>query len=108
MSETDDRASQPTEVDETHRRTRWPRCGPALEALLMVADQPMETVTLATAVGYPVDEVTEALDGARRGVRPSRGAASSCATSAVAGATTRATSSPRSSRATSSTASRRG
>ena len=34
---------------------------PALEALLMVADQPMETVTLATAVGYPTGEVTEAL-----------------------------------------------
>jgi segregation and condensation protein B len=35
---------------------------PSLEALLMVADQPMETMTLATAVGYPVDEVTGALD----------------------------------------------
>ena len=35
---------------------------PSLEALLMVADQPMETVTLAAAVGYPVDEVTAALD----------------------------------------------
>ncbi len=36
---------------------------PSLEALLMVADQPMETVTLATAVGYPVDEVELALAG---------------------------------------------
>lgn len=35
---------------------------PSLEALLMVADQPMETMTLATAVGYPVDDVTAALD----------------------------------------------
>ena len=35
---------------------------PSLEALLMVADQPMETVTLATAVGYPVDDVTAALE----------------------------------------------
>jgi segregation and condensation protein B len=35
---------------------------PSLEALLMVADQPMDTMTLATAVGYPVDDVTEALD----------------------------------------------
>ncbi len=34
---------------------------PALEALLMVADQPMETMALATAVGYPTDEVTAAL-----------------------------------------------
>ncbi|MGB0098963.1 MAG: SMC-Scp complex subunit ScpB [Nocardioides sp.] len=36
---------------------------PALEALLMVADQPMDTMTLATAAGYPVDEVTAALHG---------------------------------------------
>ena len=42
---------------------------PALEALLMVADQPMETVALATAVGYPVDEVDRGADGARAGVR---------------------------------------
>ena len=35
---------------------------PSLEALLMVADQPMESVTLATAVGYPVAEVTAALN----------------------------------------------
>ena len=36
---------------------------PSLEALLMVADQPMDTTTLATAVGYPVDEVAGALEG---------------------------------------------
>ncbi len=34
---------------------------PSLEAVLMVADQPLEAVTLATAVGYPVGEVTAAL-----------------------------------------------
>lgn len=34
---------------------------PALEAVLMVADQPMDSVTLATAVGYPVSEVSQAL-----------------------------------------------
>ncbi|RNL79285.1 SMC-Scp complex subunit ScpB [Nocardioides marmorisolisilvae] len=34
---------------------------PALEAVLMVADQPMDEVSLATAVGYPVGEVTTAL-----------------------------------------------
>jgi segregation and condensation protein B len=34
---------------------------PALEAVLMVADQPLDAVTLATAVGHPVDEVGEAL-----------------------------------------------
>ncbi|MCZ4497725.1 MAG: condensin subunit ScpB [Marmoricola sp.] len=34
---------------------------PALEAVLMVADQPMDEVSLATAVGYPVSEVVGAL-----------------------------------------------
>jgi segregation and condensation protein B len=34
---------------------------PALEAVLMVADQPLDQISLATAVGYPVAEVTEAL-----------------------------------------------
>src|SRR3546814_5129598 len=30
---------------------------PALEAVLMVADQPLDEVTLATTVGYPSSEV---------------------------------------------------
>lgn len=34
---------------------------PALEAVLMVADQPLDDVTLATAVGYPAEEVVAAL-----------------------------------------------
>ncbi|WP_408899372.1 SMC-Scp complex subunit ScpB [Nocardioides sp. R1-1] len=34
---------------------------PALEAVLMVADQPLDAVALATAVGYPEHEVVEAL-----------------------------------------------
>src|SRR3954454_19497694 len=34
---------------------------PALEAVLMVADQPLDHLTLATAVGYPADQVEEAL-----------------------------------------------
>jgi segregation and condensation protein B len=34
---------------------------PALEAVLMVADQPLDQVSLATAVGYPVSEVADAL-----------------------------------------------
>ncbi len=34
---------------------------PALEAVLMVADQPLDVVVLATAVGHPSDEVAEAL-----------------------------------------------
>lgn len=34
---------------------------PALEAVLMVADQPLDEPVLATAVGYPVAEVSQAL-----------------------------------------------
>ena len=34
---------------------------PALEALLMVADQPLDVSTLASAAGHPVDEVTATL-----------------------------------------------
>lgn len=34
---------------------------PALEAVLMVADQPLDATSLATAVGYPVDDVVAAL-----------------------------------------------
>jgi len=34
---------------------------PSLEALLMIADQPLDETTLATAVGYPVPEVADAL-----------------------------------------------
>ncbi len=36
---------------------------PSLEALLMIADQPLDEVTLATAVGHPVDDVVAALAG---------------------------------------------
>ena len=34
---------------------------PSLEALLMIADQPLDETTLATAVGHPVTDVTGAL-----------------------------------------------
>lgn len=34
---------------------------PSLEAVLMVADQPLDVATLATAVGYPTEEVQGAL-----------------------------------------------
>ena len=34
---------------------------PALEAVLMVADQPLDAVALASAVGYPVEEVVGTL-----------------------------------------------
>jgi segregation and condensation protein B len=36
---------------------------PALEALLMVADQPLDHLTLASAVGCPAEEVRQALAG---------------------------------------------
>jgi segregation and condensation protein B len=36
---------------------------PALEALLMVADQPLDPITLASAVGHPVDAVVAGLAG---------------------------------------------
>lgn len=36
---------------------------PSIEAVLMVADQPLDAVILATAVGYTVEEVTGALNG---------------------------------------------
>jgi segregation and condensation protein B len=39
---------------------------PALEAVLMVADQPLDESVLATAVGYPVPEVSEALSALAR------------------------------------------
>ncbi len=34
---------------------------PSLEALLMVADQPLDVPTIASAVGHPVDDVADAL-----------------------------------------------
>lgn len=34
---------------------------PSLEAVLMVADQPLDQIALATAVGYPAQEVADAL-----------------------------------------------
>lgn len=36
---------------------------PSLEALLMVADEPLDEVALATATGYPTEEVVLALQG---------------------------------------------
>ena len=42
---------------------------PALEAVLMVADQPLDDATLATAVGYPVAGGGRGAGRPRRGVR---------------------------------------
>lgn len=40
-----------------------PDLRPSLEALLMVADQPLDHLTLASAVGHPADDVVAALEG---------------------------------------------
>ena len=81
---------------------------PALEAVLMIADQPLDALTLASAVGHPVDDVGAALgalaaeyDRAGPGLR----AAQRGRRLAV---TTPARSTPPSSRASCSTASRPG
>ena len=57
---TEPAGSQPT---EPRRLLEVPlaELRPALEAVLMVADQPLDHVTLASAVGYPPGEVVEAL-----------------------------------------------
>jgi segregation and condensation protein B len=53
--------SETTEMTEATLDVHVADLRPSLEAVLMVADQPLEAITLATAVGYPVGEVTEAL-----------------------------------------------
>jgi len=49
-----------TETDDT-LEVPLAELRPALEAVLMVADQPLDDSTLASAVGYPVPEVRDAL-----------------------------------------------
>ena len=58
MSETDQMASG---TDET-LSVPVAALNPSLEAVLMVADQPLDAVALASAVGYPVEEVVAALE----------------------------------------------
>jgi segregation and condensation protein B len=60
--------SETVEIDETQDAqdtlaVAVAELRPSLEALLMVADQPLDQVTLASAVGYPVEEVAAALTG---------------------------------------------
>ena len=59
MSELD----QPSGDDEASETLDIPlaELRPALEAVLMVADQPLDHMTLASAVGYPPGEVSAAL-----------------------------------------------
>ncbi len=70
MSEHDEQAEAPEEatvteasVTEASETLDIPVAAlrPALEAVLMVADQPLDHVTLASAVGYPPEEVRAAL-----------------------------------------------
>jgi segregation and condensation protein B len=50
-----------TETQETLVDVPQAPLRPALEAVLMVADQPLDAVALATAVGYPVEAVVSEL-----------------------------------------------
>jgi len=50
-----------TEPQETLVDVPLAALRPSLEAVLMVADEPLDAVALATAVGYPVAEVVAAL-----------------------------------------------
>jgi segregation and condensation protein B len=54
-------SSEPVEPAEETLAIPLADLRPALEAVLMVADQPLDEVSLATAVGYPVADVVEAL-----------------------------------------------
>ena len=54
-----------TETNEVEETLAVPvaELRPSLEALLMVADQPLDDMALATATGYPTEEVVLALNG---------------------------------------------
>lgn len=56
-------AEQPITAEEDTLAVPMADLRPSLEAILMVADQPLDDVTLASAVGYPVAEVADALRG---------------------------------------------
>lgn len=53
--------TESTEVPEEALPVPLAALRPSLEAVLMVADQPLDQLALATAVGYPAPEVAEAL-----------------------------------------------
>ena len=63
MTDQTDQTDQIDQTDETDEQIAIPlaELRPALEAVLMVADQPLDEVGLATAVGYPAPEVVAAL-----------------------------------------------
>jgi segregation and condensation protein B len=63
LHETAEAVAQPTEDREPETlAVPLVELRPALEALLMVADQPLDQVTLAGTVGYPVVQVATALE----------------------------------------------
>ena len=53
--------SDVTDISEERLAVPLAELRPALEAILMVADQPLDDVSLATVVGYPAEEVAAAL-----------------------------------------------
>jgi segregation and condensation protein B len=63
LGESADQGVDARDADEVEETLAVPLADlrPALEALLMVADQPMDHVTLASAVGHPAEEVRTAL-----------------------------------------------
>ncbi|HEX4903756.1 MAG TPA: SMC-Scp complex subunit ScpB [Acidimicrobiales bacterium] len=63
MTAQDQAHPRPTGPDEDGETLpiRLAELKPALEAVLMIADQPLDHLTLATAVGYPAAEVQAAL-----------------------------------------------
>ncbi len=66
MTEVETEQTETVETEEVEGETlAIPQADlrPALEAVLMVADQPLDHVALATVVGYPVAQVAEALTG---------------------------------------------
>jgi segregation and condensation protein B len=60
MAQPDETQAEEARPDET-LAVPLAELRPALEAVLMVADQPLDDYTLATAVGYPMAEVAGAL-----------------------------------------------
>jgi len=80
---------------------------PSLEAVLMIADQPLDHLSLAQAVGAPPADVEQALHALAEEYAE-QGRASTCATPVVVGASTPVRSSRRSSSSSWSTANRRG
>ena len=59
MTETLDQA--PEEAPDEALEVPLAELSPAIEAVLMVADQPLDEATLASAVGHPVTEVRDAV-----------------------------------------------